>query len=47
MNPHKVEKILDNRKNKLNRERELKIKKHFGSLKRGIDGLEYQLKLRI
>ncbi|MFA9392838.1 MAG: hypothetical protein ACERKD_23725 [Prolixibacteraceae bacterium] len=46
MNPHEVKKILEIRKQKQEKDRELKLTKHFGSLKRGIDGLEYQKEIR-
>lgn len=46
MNPKEVEMLLEMRKQKQAKNRELKLKKHFGSLKRGIDGLEYQKEIR-
>lgn len=46
MNPVEVEKLLEKRKQKKDKDRELKLKKHFGSLKRGIDGLDHQKEMR-
>ena len=46
MNPQEVEKILENRKKKFKHDRESELKKLFGSLKRGIDGLDYQNEMR-
>jgi hypothetical protein len=46
MNSTEVEAILDKRKIKFNKEKENRLKKHFGSLKRGIDGLKFQKEIR-
>jgi hypothetical protein len=41
-----IEDILAKRGKELDKKRSDKLKKHFGSLKRGIDGLEYQKNIR-
>jgi hypothetical protein len=46
MHPKEVEILLEKRMQKQAQNREHKLKKHFGALKRGIDGLEYQNEIR-
>jgi hypothetical protein len=41
-----IKEMLKKGKQKFNKERESQLKKHFGALERGLDGLEYQNKMR-
>jgi len=41
-----IQEMLKRKKLKLNKERESLLKKHFGALERGLDGLDYQNKMR-
>jgi hypothetical protein len=41
-----IEDVLEKRKLDLESKNEERLKKHFGSLQRGIDGLKYQKSIR-
>jgi hypothetical protein len=46
MKPSEIKDILSKRNLELERKNVNKLKKHFGTLQRGIDGVEYQKKVR-
>jgi len=46
MKPAEIKDVLAKRNLELESKNEVKLKKHFGSLKRGIDGVDYQKDVR-
>lgn len=46
MDPSEIEIVLKKKKSDIEKQREDQLRKHFGALKRGLDGLEYQKEMR-
>jgi hypothetical protein len=46
MKTHEIEEIISKRKKEIESKNANKLKKHFGSLQRGLDGLDYQKEVR-